>query len=128
MVKDAARLLDPILERAMMPIATQPKMEKIMMRHTSIAATRHIRPLKDRLVLYVDESAESNQAKDLLQSVGISPYVTDGPVEPLDRKPLVIYSGGYYSGLAEIKELVDLLGFWNDQPSRENRTVFKTGD
>ena len=92
----------------------------------SVAAIR-IRPLKDQVILYVDESPESREAVQLLYSVGISPFVTNGAVGPLDRKPLVIYHGGFYRGMQEIKGLVDLLGFWSNQPAGENQTVFRAG-
>lgn len=126
MVQHAAKSLDRLREQTMAAITPPLKTEKIM-GSKCMPAIAQIRPLKDRLILYVDETAESSQAKELLRSVGISPYVTDGPVEPLDRKPLVIYHGGFYRGLNEIQELVDLLGFWNQQPSRDNGTVFRTG-
>ena len=92
------------------------------------ASPQRIRPLKNPLILYVDDTTESRQAEQLLHSVGISPFVTDGAVGPLDRTPLVIYHGGFYRGLQEIKALVDLLGFWSKQSRRENQTIFRAGD
>lgn len=91
------------------------------------ASAIRIRPLKDQVILYVDESAESREAEQLLCSVGITPFVTNGAVGPLDRKPLVIYHGGFYRGMQEIKGLVDLLRFWSNQPAGENQAVFRAG-
>ena len=91
-------------------------------------ASAPIRELKNRVILYIDDTTESQKAQELLRSVGVSADVTDGPVGPLDKKPLVIYQGGFYNGLQEIKQLVDLWQFWNEQPSQENRAVFRTGD
>jgi hypothetical protein len=90
--------------------------------------SKRIRPLKGPVILYVDDSTESSQAKKLLGSVGISPFVTNGPVEPLDTKPLVIYHGGFYRGLNEIRGLVNLLHFWSAQSFDENQTIFRSGD
>lgn len=85
-------------------------------------ATR-VRPLKDTVILYADDSIETARAKEFLEAAGVFPFVTDGPVEPLQRKPLVIYGGGYYQGLHEIRGLLDLLEFWSNQPIA--RTIFK---
>jgi hypothetical protein len=65
-----------------------------------------IRPLRHRLILYRDDSTESRRAELRIKREGISPVVTTGPVEPLQRKPLVIYEGGIYEGLNEIVELL----------------------
>ncbi len=76
----------------------QPKGSDEVNPSTSTAAQSPIRPLRGLVILYVDHSRESRAAKELLQSSGISPFVTDGPVEPLDRKPMVIFHGGFYRG------------------------------
>ena len=72
--------------------------------------------LKDPVILYADGSSESDAAKALLKDAGISPFVTEGRVEPLERKPLVLYNGGTYQGIDEIRSLLQLLSFWVSQP------------
>lgn len=76
----------------------------------------HIPPLKDPVILYIDKSKESRKAKTLLKKAGIRAFVTEGKVEPLERKPLVLYNGGTYQGLDEIRSLLRLLSFWTGQP------------
>ncbi|MBW2063368.1 MAG: hypothetical protein JRJ03_00405 [Deltaproteobacteria bacterium] len=73
--------------------------------------------LKDPIILYMNNSEESQKAEAMLKEAGISPYVTTGRVEPLERKPLVLYGGGIYQGLNEIRSLIHLLAFWVTQPS-----------
>jgi hypothetical protein len=85
-----------------------------------------IRPLKDPLILYVNDTIESELAKEYIEAAGITPFITDGPVEPLERKPLVIHGGGFYQGLDEIKGLLNLLEFWSNQPIE--RSVFKNSE
>ncbi len=79
-----------------------------------------VRPLKDPVILYVDRSGESDRAKKLLEKAGITPFVTEGSVEPLQRKPLVVYGGGVYQGFQEILSLLRLLQFWSGQPMRRD--------
>src|SRR5882724_11579800 len=69
----------------------------------------HIRPLREPITIYVDDSSESASAKRVLGEVGAHIVPTSGPVEPLNRKPLAIYLGGVYQGLEEITGLRDLL-------------------
>jgi len=73
--------------------------------------------LKDPVILYVDTSTESLKVKTLLEEAGISPYLTTGQVGPLERRPLVLYDGGIYQGLDEIRSLIHLLDFWTGQPT-----------
>lgn len=73
-------------------------------------------PLRNPLILYTDDSSESREAQTLLESVGISPFLIHDPVEPGQRNPLVIYTGGEYQGLERIRGLVNLLEFWSTQP------------
>jgi hypothetical protein len=82
-----------------------------------------LRPLKDPLVLYADRSRESREAEKLLRAAGISPFLADRAVEPLQKKPLVVYGGGVYQGLDEIVGLLRLLQFWSEQSIR--RDVFR---
>jgi hypothetical protein len=73
-----------------------------------------IRPLKNSVVLYIDNSPMSRKAKEVLSQAGISASITNGRVEPFQRKPLVLYCGGTYQGLKEIHGLVNLLKFWSE--------------
>ncbi len=93
-----------------------------------VTARARIRPLKGRIILYVDGTKESRQAKQLLDSAGITTFVVDGPVEPLDRKPLLIYHGGFYRGLNEIQDLLGLLEFWSNHSTFVDRAVFRDPD
>lgn len=70
-------------------------------------------PLRDVVILYVDNRPESRQAQELLRIAGITPFVTDGPVEPLERKPLLLYNGGRYQGSQSIYEWLKLLEHWS---------------
>jgi len=126
-IQEAARLLGRPGGKSGAAEESNPNRGRTMLTPSGSASGR-IRPLKDHLILYVDESNESREAEELLQSVGISPFVTDGAVGPFDTKPLVIYHGGFYRGLSEIRGLVNLLHFWSNQPLEQNRTVFRTSD
>lgn len=125
-IQHVAKLLNRFRKESL--AANRPDLNTERTMTSGSVSSPQIRPLKDHLFLYVDDTTESRQAEQLLHSVGISPFVTDGSVGPLDRKPLVIYHGGFYRGLQEIRGLVDLLGFWSSQSSRENQTVFRAGD
>ena len=81
--------------------------------------------LKDPMLLYLDDRSESHQAKELIESTGLTPFVTYDPVDPLQRKPLVLYSGGTYQGVDEIQGLLSLLTFWSQQGVQ--RGVFAPG-
>jgi len=74
-----------------------------------------LRPLKDPIVLYIDDSPESQQAEELFKQTGIQPVITTGPVESFERKPLALYGGGTYEGFDEIRGLIDLLRFWSQE-------------
>lgn len=82
---------------------------------TPMSEIGKVRPLKDHVILYVDESLNSHSAVELLKNVGIKPYITNGTVEPFEEKPLAIYAGGIYQGLEDIRGLVSLLSFWSAQ-------------
>ena len=88
---------------------------------TKISNTNRMRnsklpPLKDPVILYIDDSSESRKAKTLLKKAGISPFLANGRVGPFERKPLLLYNGGTYQGLNEIRSLLRLLKFWTKHP------------
>ncbi len=83
-----------------------------MRKANSPSAGMLILPLKDPVILYIDDNAESRQAQELLAASGIRPFVTDGAVEPLQRKPLLLHHGSY-QGLDEIRNWLSLLAFWS---------------
>ncbi len=82
-----------------------------------------IRPLRDQLILYVDNTRESREAQELIEEAGLDPYITYAPVGPLQRKPLILYGGGVYQRLQEIRGLLALLEFWSNQPIK--RSIFR---
>jgi hypothetical protein len=75
-----------------------------------------IRALRDPLLLCLDKSPESAQVKKLLEVAGVSHQLTDCRLEPLQRKPLVLFGAGIYQGLEQVQGLVRLLAFWSSQP------------
>jgi len=98
--------------------------KSVNVRHTAQPAHKpRIRPLIDPVILYVDKKAESKRAKSLLEQAGIEPFVTEGPVGALKRKPLALWCGGKYQGLDKICGLVSLLEFWSAQDIE--RGIFK---
>lgn len=84
-----------------------------------------VRPLKDPVILYVDDGGESQNAKSLFENAGVRCVLSDGPVEPLQFKPLAIYLGGTYQGIGEIRGLIDLLMFWSKQSPLIQRDLFQ---
>lgn len=82
------------------------------MASTASVSIQTVGALKSPITLYVDDSYESSRARECLEVAGVTAYITDGPIEPLERKPLAIYRGGIYQGLTEIESLLTSLAFW----------------
>jgi hypothetical protein len=55
------------------------------------------------VVLYVDESDESREAKRLLEQAGVSPIISHGQVDLYQRTPLLLCVGATFQGLDGIK-------------------------
>jgi hypothetical protein len=89
----------------------------------SSSAHPRVRPLQDPVLVFVDDTAESSEAKQTLLDVGIDPLFTDDPVEPYQRKPLLLFRGAFIQGLPAIRAFVHLLEFWSSQPIQ--RSVFR---
>lgn len=84
----------------------------------------NIRPLRESPILFVDSSEESKKVETLLKTAGLDVITMDGQVEPWERKPLLLFNGGYYEGLDSIRELLELLEFWSSQEPLIQRTLF----
>lgn len=86
------------------------------------STTQKIRPLSETVFLYVDDSPESEAAVQLLQEANVTPlYITQGPVGPTERKPILI--PGRHQGLEEIRDWLALFYHWSD--TAPNSPVFK---
>ena len=70
-------------------------------------------PLLGSVILYADDSPESAAVQSLLAQAGIHPFVTDGIVEPLQRKPLILFWGGCFQGVSGCEGLLRLLRHWH---------------
>ena len=88
-------------------------------------AKPRIPPLLDPVILYVNKGRESKRAKTLLEYVGIEPFITDGPVRQLQKKPLALWCGGVYQGLDKIRGLISFLESWSTKDIKLERPLFK---
>lgn len=84
-----------------------------------------IRPLKEPLLVFADESRESRKVLKLLDAAGVVYVVSSGAVEPWQRKPLVLFHTSIYEGFSDVEGLLRFLSFRSGQQTIE-WGIFKT--
>ena len=63
------------------------------------------------VVLYLDDSDESKQVKDLVEQTGISLIISNTVGSSLFRRPALLWGIGYHHGLESIKTWLDSVIF-----------------
>lgn len=79
-----------------------------------------IRPLKDTVTLYVNDSDESKEAEKLIRAAGISVDLIDnyrGHIDPYEQFPILIWRGAGFEGIDKIRSFLRLLTHWSRQPN-----------
>lgn len=81
--------------------------------HITVEEKTRIPSLRRWVFLYSDSSVASDQMREILTREGITFWEAfDGPIEPFEKKPLILYMGGTHEGVEGLKDFLDELRHW----------------